>query len=122
MWIAIAFRDLREQHWPSLGPEPRPPCLKSCLKSCVLLALSELPGVLCTVKSFNQLTHYHTILQFDALKIYTCKKHCEKRRNCLLQAVGQYVTLYTGQSQVISVFSMRNTEMYHSIVKASGVN
>ena len=30
----------------------------------------------------NVLTHYHTIPQY-ALKIYSCGKHCEKRRNCL---------------------------------------
>ena len=29
------------------------------------------------------LTHYHTLRHFDALKIYSCGKHCEKRRNCL---------------------------------------
>ena len=29
------------------------------------------------------LTHYHTMPHFDALKIYSCGKHCEKRRNCL---------------------------------------
>ena len=29
------------------------------------------------------LTNYHTMLHFDALKIYSCGKHCEKRRNCL---------------------------------------
>ena len=29
------------------------------------------------------LTHYHIMLHFDALKIYSCGKHCEKRRNCL---------------------------------------
>ena len=28
------------------------------------------------------LTHCNTILHFDALKIYSCGKHCEKRRNC----------------------------------------
>ena len=27
-------------------------------------------------------THYHTILHFDTLKIYTCGKHCGKRINC----------------------------------------
>ena len=32
----------------------------------------------------NSLTHYHTMLHFDALKIYSCRKHFEKRRNCLL--------------------------------------
>ena len=29
------------------------------------------------------LTHYHTMPHFEALKIYSCVKHCEKRRNCL---------------------------------------
>ena len=29
------------------------------------------------------LTHYHTMPRFDALKIYSGGKHCEKRRNCL---------------------------------------
>ena len=31
----------------------------------------------------KELTHYHTIPQFEALKIYSGRKHCEKRRNCL---------------------------------------
>ena len=29
------------------------------------------------------LTHYHTIPHFDALKTYSYRKLCEKRRNCL---------------------------------------
>ena len=36
------------------------------------------------------LTHYHTILHFDALKIYSCGKDCEKRRNCLTQAISPF--------------------------------
>ena len=31
----------------------------------------------------NRLTLYRTILHFDTLKIYSCRKHCEKRRKCL---------------------------------------
>ena len=31
----------------------------------------------------KELTHYHTTTHFDALKIYSCGKHGEKRRNCL---------------------------------------
>ena len=31
----------------------------------------------------KELTHYHTMLHFDVLKIYSCGKHREKRRNCL---------------------------------------
>ena len=37
------------------------------------------------------LTHYCTMPHFDAVKIYSCGKHCEKRRNCLL--VGQNAAL-----------------------------
>ena len=33
--------------------------------------------------NFNVLTHSHSMTPFDALKIYSCRKHCEKRRNCL---------------------------------------
>ena len=29
------------------------------------------------------LSHYHTMPHFDALKIYSCRKHCEKMNNCL---------------------------------------
>ena len=29
------------------------------------------------------ITHYHTTTHFDALKIYSCGKHWEKKRNCL---------------------------------------
>ena len=31
----------------------------------------------------KQLTHDHTIPHFDTLKIYSCGKYCEKRRNGL---------------------------------------
>ena len=31
------------------------------------------------IKILNSLTHYHTISHFDALKIYSCEKHCKKR-------------------------------------------
>ena len=31
----------------------------------------------------NSLAHYHTMPYFDALKIYSNGKHCEKKRNCL---------------------------------------
>ena len=32
---------------------------------------------------YIHLTHYHTMPHFDALKINSCGKHCENRRNCL---------------------------------------
>ena len=36
-----------------------------------------------TPNAFSLLTHYRTVPHSDALKIYSCGKHCEKRRNCL---------------------------------------
>ena len=41
----------------------------------------------------NGFTHYHTMPHSDALKIYSCGKHCEKRRNCLLQAISPFLTM-----------------------------
>ena len=40
------------------------------------------------------LTYYHTMPHFDALKIYSCGKHCEKRRNCLLQAISPFRNVF----------------------------
>ena len=31
---------------------------------------------------------------FDSLKIYSFGKHCEKRRNCLLQAISHFLTMF----------------------------
>ena len=41
------------------------------------------------------LTHYHTMLHFDAIKINSCGKHCEKRRNCLKQAISPFPTMFS---------------------------
>ena len=43
------------------------------------------------------LTHhmYHTMPHFDALKIYSYGKHCEKRRNCLEQAISPFLTMFS---------------------------
>ena len=41
------------------------------------------------------LTSYHTMPHFEALKIYNCGKHCEKRRNCLLQAIPPFLTMFS---------------------------
>ena len=32
---------------------------------------------------------------FDALKIYSSEKHCEKRKNCLEQAISPFLTMFT---------------------------
>ena len=41
------------------------------------------------------LNHYYTIPHFDALKIYNCRKHCEKRRNCLSQAISPFLAMFS---------------------------
>ena len=63
-----------EKSFISMGPESK------------LCALSTFSAILRTIPpqdSVGWLTHYHTMLNFDALKIYSCRKHSEKRRNCL---------------------------------------
>ena len=30
----------------------------------------------------------------DALKMYSCGKHCEKRRNCLVQAISPFLSMF----------------------------
>ena len=32
---------------------------------------------------------------FDALKTYSYGKHCEKRRNCLQQAISPFLTMFS---------------------------
>ena len=44
---------------------------------------------------WKDLTHYHTVTYFDTLKIYICGKHCEKRRNGLLQAISPFLTMFS---------------------------
>ena len=43
-------------------------------------------------KDFNPFPHN---VHFDALNIYSCGKHCEKRRNCLLQAISPFLTMFS---------------------------
>ena len=47
-----------------------------------------------TLSSAAGLTHYHIMPHFDARKIYSRGKHCEKRRNCLLQAISAFLTMF----------------------------
>ena len=41
------------------------------------------------------INHYHTIPHFDALMIYSYEQHCEKRRNCLYQAISPFLTMFS---------------------------
>ena len=54
----------------------------------------------------KDLTHSHTMTPFDAPKIYSCRKHCEKRRNCLLQAISPFLTMFSTQYDTYFSFSM----------------
>ena len=50
---------------------------------------------ICPMLDTHNLTHYHTMQHFEAPKIYSCKKHCKKRRNCLLQAISPFITMFS---------------------------
>ena len=41
------------------------------------------------------LTHCHSMLHFNTLKINSYGKHCEKRRNCLKQAISPVLTIFS---------------------------
>ena len=55
----------------------------------------------------ERLTHRHAIPHVDALKIYNCRKHCEKRRNCLLQAISPFLTMFS--TLCVLIFHFRCT-------------
>ena len=38
---------------------------------------------------------YRTMPHFDPPKIYSCGKHCEKRRNCLKQAISPFFSMFS---------------------------
>ena len=43
----------------------------------------------------SYLTHFHTMPHFNPLKIYSCRKHCEKKRNCLSQAISLFLSMFS---------------------------
>ena len=53
--------------------------VRLCLCMCMYVCVSGGGGM----EIFRSLTRYHTMPHFDALKIYSCGKHWEKRRDCL---------------------------------------
>ena len=44
---------------------------------------------------------------FDALNIYSCGIHCEKRRNCLVQAISPFLTMFSMLFGTYFPFSMQ---------------
>ena len=45
------------------------------------------------VNNRHDLTNYQEIPHFDSLVIYSSGKHCEKRRNCLEQAIFPFLKM-----------------------------
>ena len=43
----------------------------------------------------NELTHSHTMTHFDAPGKQAFRKHCVKRRNCLLQAISPFPPVFS---------------------------
>ena len=46
------------------------------------------------------------MMHFDALQIYSCGKHREKRRNCLQQAISPFLTMFSTLYGTYFSFSM----------------
>ena len=56
---------------------------------------SLLCSLFINTQNFTKLTHYNTMPHFDGLKTYSCGKHGDKRRNCLLQAISPFLTMFS---------------------------
>ena len=52
----------------------------------------------------NGLIYYHTMPHFGALKMYSCGKYFEKRRNCLKQAIFPFLTMLQAISPFLTMF------------------
>ena len=52
-------------------------------------------SLICKGLYFQASPHYHTIPHFDTLQKCNCGKHCEKRRNCLKQAISPFLTMFS---------------------------
>ena len=52
-----------------------------------------------------ELTHYHTMPHFEAMKIYRCGKNCEER-SCLLQVISPFLTMFSTLYGTYLPFSM----------------
>ena len=53
----------------------------------------------------------------DTLKIYSCGKHCEERRDCLEQAISLFLTMFSTQYSTFISF-----EMHFKMSSAIGIN
>ena len=68
---------------------------KKCYYTMIVLRFScldnlELFESACIQLTLVYLSHYCTMPHFEALKICSSAKHCEKMRNCLLQAIAPF--------------------------------
>ena len=70
-------------------------CDKCCIQKFLSYTAVASTPIHAFLEFFSPLTHYHTIPHSDTLKIYSCGKHCEKRKNCLLQAIFPFLTMFS---------------------------
>ena len=76
-------------------------------------------------RGFQIKLHYHTMRHLQALKIYSCGKHCEKRRNCNMALIfysectlkmSSAICFNLDQSKILS--SANGLMLYHTIQNA----
>ena len=79
-------------------------CLLLKCPGSVSIVLHNILGLI--LQDYLTLTHYHTMPHSDTLKIYSCGKHCEKRRNCLKQAISPFLTMFSTLDGTCFPFSM----------------
>ena len=118
-WHYLLTREIRQLSWSTSFPFSAWLCCRSCLSLLIISINTALfcgPGgpynfsdfVAPGMTALNYfsclkwehfmnclLTHYHTMPHFDALKIYSCGKHREKRRNCLEQPISPFLTMFS---------------------------
>ena len=93
-----SFPKIYFQNGMSLFPDS---VIKSCVEEYSQSVSSDMDMVMdvlhtCDKGIYNMSRyHYHTMRHFDALKIYSFGKHCEKRRNCLEQAISHFLTMFS---------------------------
>ena len=46
----------------------------------------------------------HTMQHFDTLKIYSCERHCEKRRYCSKEEISAFLTMFSAHMALIFNF------------------
>ena len=78
-------------------------CMYVCINTSVVLILQHKES---TPIKLSYITHYLTMPYFHSLKINDRGKHCEKSRNCLLQAMSPFLTRFSTLYDTHVLFKM----------------